>query len=440
MLITELSIVVGLTLVNGVLAMSELAILSARRSMLEAMAKRGSAGAQSALSLLDDPSKLLSTVQIGITLVGVIAGAYSGATIGGRLGAWLNHVDWIAPHGMVVGVSLTVAVITYVSLIFGELVPKRLALASAEQVSAIVAIPMTWLARFASPLVWVLKLSTEAVLRILGMADSQELPVTGEEIRSLVHRGAQAGVFNAAEKQLMEGVLRLSSRPVRVVMQPRSAIAWIDSKSELSSITELESPERYSRLVVCDGVIEKPIGMVKTKEIVARLLRGERCDVRDVLLPIIFVPEGISLLNVLERFRNERVHMGIVISEFGATEGLVTLADVLESMAGELPELGEEQDELIQQLDERTWLIDGSFPLDEIEDRTGFHGFESSRSVEKMSAFVLQQLARMPEVGDSFVFQAASFEVAAMTGLRVDSVRMTLQKQSPEAGEPARVL
>jgi putative hemolysin len=434
MLFYEILAVVLLTLLNGLLAMSELAVVSSRKSRLAYLANQGSPGARAALRLVDDPSRFLSTVQIGITLVGIIAGAFSGATLGQRLGGWLNAFPAIAPHGNALGIGVTVIGITYLSLILGELVPKRIALAQPERVAAFVAGPMRGLSLAAAPAVWVLHVSTQSVLRVLGLPSTRESTVTEDEIKSLIAEGTKAGVFVTQEKEMIEGVLRLADRPVWVIMTPRARIVWIDAKSDRGTILHMVQSHRFSRLLVCDGTVDRPIGVVHTKNLLPEALGCVDVALADFTTPLLYVPDGISVLKLLSRFKKEKVHIAVVVNEYGTTEGLVTLTDVMEAIAGDLPERGEEAGPGIVQRDDGSWLVDGALPTDEVENATGIN---MGKDVEMLAGFVLDHLGRIPAPGASFMHGNARFEVLDMDGNRIDKVAIIIENRHPGPRDPA---
>ena len=374
MIILELLVVLALTVFNGVLAMSELAVVSSRRARLDHMAGSGNRGARAALKLIEDPSRFLSTVQIGITLVGILAGAFSGATLADKLGDWLDTFPFIAPYGDPVGIGLVVLGITYLSLIVGELVPKRIAMTNPERVASTVAPAMNGLSRIASPAVWLLKASTDTVLRLLGLRGEKEVTVTEEEVRSLITEGTQAGIFAPQEREMIEGVMRLADRSVRVIMTSRTDLAWLDIADSREEIVRVLSEERYSRLLICRGSIDDPVGVVHTKDLLGPALRNEPIELAKLMAPPLIVPDRTPVLRVLDLFKKQGLHMAVVVDEFGTTEGVVTPTDVLEAIAGELPERGEKPELAMVRREDGSWLVDGLVPIDEIEDRTGIRG------------------------------------------------------------------
>ncbi|HKY95024.1 MAG TPA: hemolysin family protein [Kiloniellales bacterium] len=424
MVFLEILIVLLLTLFNGALAMSELALVSARRGRLKHLAAEGNRGAAAALRLQADQGALLSTVQIGITLVGILAGAFGGATLADRLGDWLDSFDWIAPYGDNIAIPLVVLAITYLSLIVGELVPKRIALNNPEQVACLAARPMIRLARFSSPAVWLLRISSDVVLRFLGLDRPRDSAVSEEEVKALVAEGTAAGVFKPQERQMIEGVMRLADRPVRALMTPRPDVVWIDIKADADSIRRTVEQSRYSRLLVCEGTIDEPMGVVHTKDLLPVALTGQPIDLTKVSKPPLIVPDTATSLRLLELFRQRGVHMALVVDEYGTTKGLVTLTDMLESIAGGLPE-GEEQETLIVVRPEGGWLVDGATPIDELGFTIGIDGLGKGTTYHTVAGLVLHHLGRMPRVGATLEHRGFRYEVVDMDGRRIDKVMVT---------------
>ena len=422
MLYLEIFFVLLLILMNGLLAMSELALVSSRKSRLERMAGLGNSGARTALLLIDDPTRFLSTVQIGITLVGILAGAVSGATIADQFGDWLETFPAVAPHGDTIAIGLTVVVITYLSLIVGELVPKRIALANPERVASLVAKRMKLLSRLAAPAVWLLKVSTDVILRFMKLSATRKESVTEDEVKSLIAEGTLAGIFAPQEREMIDGVLRLADRPVRVIMTPRSEVVWVDSQADHETLKRVAETSRFSRLLVCDGSIEHAVGVAHTKDLLPLALKNEPIALQSLMVPALLVPDSISVLKLIERFRLEGVHMAVVVDEYGVTEGVATLTDLLESIAGELPEGGEAAKPLIVQRDDGSWLVDGMLPIDEFEDHVGLRGLQEQSGFHTVAGFVLQQFGHLPTVGERFLYRNVQFEVVDMDGRRIEKI------------------
>jgi len=431
MIFVEILAILILTMVNGMLAMSEIALVSSRKSRLEQLARLGSNGARSALTLIEDPGRFLSTVQVGITLVAIIAGAFGGATLGNRLGAWLNTFLFIAPYGYALGIGGTVLGITYLSVILGEIVPKRIALAEPERIASVTAGPMLGLSMVAAPIVWALHVSTESVLRVLGLSGTRESSITEDEVKSLIAEGTLAGVFVPQEKEMIEGVLRLADRPVGVIMTIRSKIIWVDLKSDLKTILDTVASNRFSRLLVCEGTVDHPVGFIHTKDLLPMAERRADFSLTTLMTPLLFVPDSTSVLKLLNRFKRERLHVAVVVDEYGTVEGLVTLTDVIEAIAGDLPERGDEAEHQIVQRDDGSWLVDGTVPTDEVEARTGI---SMGEGVKVMAGFMLAHLGRIPKASDSFRHGNARFEVMDMDGIRIDKILIEIGNTQTEEG------
>jgi putative hemolysin len=421
MLFFEIAVVFALTLVNGVLAMSELGVVSARKARLEGMAADGSRGARAALRLKEDPSRFLSTVQIGITLVGIFAGAFSGATLADRLGNVLSAIPAIGHSGHEIAFFVVVVGITYLSLVVGELVPKRLALANPEAIAVMVARPMTILSKVAAPVVWLLRTSTETLLRLFGRRSERDETVSEEEIRAMIAEGAETGVFAAEEKEMIEGVLRLADRSVRALMTLRSDIVWIDREASRADVTRILCDHHHSRLLVCDGTVDEAVGVVHTKDMLAAVLQGRPLDLAALMQPLVAVPEQTPVLSLIELFRTRGAHMIVVVDEYGTTEGLVTPTDVLETIAGELPEAHEADEPDIVQREDGSWLVDGLTPIDEFRDRLAVRGLGTG-DYHTVAGLALEQLGRIPSAGECFVHAGLKFEIVDMDGRRIDKL------------------
>lgn len=422
MLLLDIAVVLLLIVCNGLLAMTELAVVSSRRSRLESLAEEGRRGARTVLGMLHEPTGFLSTVQIGITLVGVLAGAFGGATLAEPFGAWLDRYSWIAPHGETVAFAIVVVAITYLSLVFGELVPKRVALSDPERIASTAAPIMQALSRVGSPAVWALKGATEGVLRLTGLQGTRASNVTEDEVRLLVAEGTRAGVFVPKEREMIEAVLRLADRTARGLMTPRSEVTWLDVGASAADIAARLRESRRSRFPVCRGSIDHPVGIVNTKDLARAVLEGGPFSLEALMQPPLVVLDGTPVLRVLDSFRREGVHMAIVVDEYGSTLGVVTAGDILEAVAGDLPELGEEVESNVVAREDGSWLVDGSVAIDEFEHRVAVSGLSDSRSYETVAGYVLYRLGRLPTVGESFEDAVGRFEVVDMDGRRIDKI------------------
>jgi putative hemolysin len=421
MLYIELAIVIVLILINGLLALAELAIVSSRRARLGALVDREVIGSRRALALASDPGRFLSTVQIGITLVGVLSGAFSGATLGLRLAEWFANVGVPLGIAEAVGVGLVVALITYFSLVIGELVPKQIALRNPERVAVRVAPAMTAIARIASPVVSLLDISGRAVLRALGYQAQAEQRVTDEEIRTLMAEAETAGVIEPGERAMIAGVMRLGDRPVRAVMTSRREVDMIDLTADPGDIRRMLVESIHSRLPVHAGTPEEMLGVVQAKDLLDACLRGERLDIRAQMRPAANVPDTADALDVVDVIKASPVHMALVHDEYGHFQGVVTNADILEAIVGDFrTDEGPIEPDAVRR-DDGSWLIAGSMPVDEMADRL-FIALPPDRSYHTAAGLVLNQLGHLPAIGESFDHQGWRFEVVDLDGRRIDRI------------------
>jgi putative hemolysin len=434
MLVWQILVIVLLILLNAFFAMSEMAVVSSRRARLEQMAEEGNRGARAALSLVDEPTRFLSTVQTGITLIGVLAGAYSGATLAGPLANALAGV--LGRYAYSVSVAIVVAAITFLSLLVGELVPKRVALNDPEKIAARVAPYMRMLAVAGAPAVWMLRLSTEALIRLLGVPEKPESTVTEEEVKSLIAEGARTGVFHVAERDMIDGVLRLADRSVRSVMTPRVEIVWIDLDDPPETIRTEIADSGHSRLPAGRRGLEEFDGVIHTKDLFDQLTRTGGFDIAASLRQPLVVHEGTPVLKLLEMFRETPVHMAMVVDEYGVVEGLVTPTDILVAIAGDLPEHATDlEDAAAVRRDDGSWLMDGMIGIDEAErllDRKDMRGEED---FETLAGFVLARFGQIPQTGDHFAWDGLRFEIVDMDGRRIDRVLVGPEAEKAGAGE-----
>jgi putative hemolysin len=434
---TELLIIILLLVANGIFALSEIAIVSSRKARLQQRAERGDARAKAALDLANEPSHFLSTVQIGITLVGILAGAFGSATIAEKLDGWLEGVPALAPYSEALGLGVVVVAIAYLSLILGELVPKRLALYNAEGIAALVSRPMRLLARVASPAVKVLTVSTEAVLRLVGARKSDEPPVTEDEVRMMLEQGAHAGVFADAEKELALNVFRFADRRVSALMTPRHEIAWVDVNAAPAELQRRLGAHRHSRLLVCDGGLDNVIGQVRAKDLLALCLAGEPLDLKAALRRPLFVPESLPALKALEQLKQTGTHLAVVVDEHGGTQGLFTHHDVMEALVGDIPSPDFREEPPAVRREDGSWLMDGWLPADEVKRLLGVQKLPGKErgDFETLAGLVLMHFGRIPAEGEHFSAGGIYFEVVDMDGRRVDKVLVRLDGQ--RAASPA---
>jgi len=421
---TELLVIFLLIVVNGVFAGSEIAIVSARRARLRQRAEAGDAGARRALEMAEQPNRLLSTVQVGITLVGIFAGAYGGATLAAQLDGWLEQFPAVARYSEGVALGVVIAGITYFSLIIGELVPKRIALTHAERVAAAVARPMHVLSLAATPLVKLLSVSTDGVLHLLRIRRTGEPPVTEEEITTLIEQGTEAGIFEEEEQDLVERVFELADQRAYSLMTPRHRVIWLDLEDPPEVNRGKMARHRHSRYPVCEGGLDAVLGVVEVKDLWARALRGEELDLRAALRPPLFVPGGLRALRLLEMFRASGAQIALVVDEYGGVDGLFTLNDVLEEIVGEIEVSGEPR---IVQRDDGSWLVDASLTMDEFWEELGLEErrTEERRGYNTLAGFVITRLGHIPAAGESFEAYGLRFEVVDMDAHRVDKVLVT---------------
>lgn len=433
----EALVILLLIILNGIFAMSEIAVVSARKTRLEQWANEGDGKARAALELANAPNQFLATIQIGITLIGILAGAFGGATIARAIAVGLDEIPIVAPYSRPVSLAIVVLIITFLSLIVGELVPKRLALNSPERIASTMATPMRALARLASPVVYVLDLSTDAILRVLGMRPVVEPPVTEEEIRALIAQGTQAGMFEEAEQEMVERVFRLGDRRVSAVMTPRTEIVWVDSEAPLEEIQQTIAQSTHSRILVAQGSLDDVLGVVHAKELLLPLLRGEPLDLTAVLRQPLYVPESMRALEVLELFKQSATHIALVIDEYGGVQGLVTPSDILEAIVGDLPEPGEQVDPLAVQREDGSWLLDGMLSIDDFKElfHLGRLPDEDQGVYQTLAGFVIMQLGRIPAVSDHFEWGGLRIEVVDMDGNRVDKVLAHPRRDTTSAAE-----
>ena len=418
----EIAILIFLVLLNGVFAMSELAIVSAKKPRLKARADRGDAGAKAALKLLEDPSRLLSTVQIGITLIGIIAGAYGATAIADDLAPVIgSKYPGLSAWADDIAFGIVIALTTYLSLVLGELVPKRLALAAPEALAGFVAPLMAFLATASAPVVWVLKTSTEGVLRLLGQHNVKQADVTEEEIHSLIAEGHSAGLIETEEREMITGIMRLGDRTVRAIMTPRLDIVWIDPNKTRTETFETIRASGHSRFPVGDGALDQLIGVTQTKDL---LLAGggEAFDLNAIAHPPVIVPESMSVLRLLETMRDNPVRMLFVADEYGVIQGLVTAADILESIAGDGALSSDESIDPPVQRDDGSWLIDGMTPIDEFERLFALRDLNDEGEFDTVAGYVIHLMQRLPNVGDKAEHAALEFEVVDMDGRRIDKI------------------
>ncbi len=427
----EIAIVVGLTLLNGFFAMAELAIVSSRRIRLQQMAADGSGGAVRALALAENPGRFLSGVQVGITLIGIMSGAYGGATLGARLGAVLNQYPIFAPRGDEIAFGVVVVAITALSVVVGELVPKRIALLHPERIATKVAGPLQVLVMIARPLVWFLETSTALLLKLFRLPEKRSDGMTEEEVKIAIAEGAEAGVIDEVEEEMIHGVLALADSSVASIMVPRPDVYWIDLSDEQQAIEREIADCPYSRIVVVrDGDLGRPLGALQKKDLVGDLISGRGIRIEERLIQPAFVPETMPVLRLLETFKTSPVHIAFIVDEYGDFLGIATLNDVLEGIAGDLGDEHEQPSENIVRRPDGSWLVDGRAPAGDLIEKLKLT--DSEGEFHTAAGFALERLAHIPVECETFEIPGWRVEVLDMDGKRIDKLLFTPMPQTAD--------
>ncbi len=434
----ELLIILLLIIANGIFAMSETALLSSRKARLQQRANAGDARAVAALELANKPSTFLATVQIGITLIGILAGAFGGSTLASTLADILRGVPLLAPSAEAIAFTLIVLLITYLSLIIGELVPKQLALNNPENIISAVAAPMSALSRLTAPLVRLLDGSTNLLLRLLNVRPSDEPAVTEEEIKVMIAQGAQSGTFEEVERELVDGVFSLADVRVDAIMTPRTEVTWFEVNEPIESVRQKVVESGRSRFPVARGSLDDVIGVVRAKDLLARALEGLPFDLTASLQPPLFVPESLTALKMLSQFRAANTHIALIIDEYGGLRGVVTIADILAEIVGGIYLEEEASEPDVVQREDGSWLIDGMFMMDDLEEMFPMLNLpaESEREYQTLGGYLMSQFGRIPQLGDLHEVDGLRFEVVDMDGYRVDRV-LVAKIPPPQAAETA---
>ncbi|HRE83187.1 MAG TPA: hemolysin family protein [Opitutaceae bacterium] len=428
-ILSEVLIILLLLLANGVFAMAEIAIVSSRQARLKKLADEGSKQAEAALALAKEPTRFLSTVQIGITLIGILAGTFGGASLSERLSVYIAEIPALAAYSKAIAVFVVVGAITYCSLIIGELVPKRVGMNNPESRAMLVAKPMSWLARIAAPFVWLLTVSSNVVLKALGLDKDMEAPPSEEEVSHLIEQGTTAGVFHKAERAMVEGVLRLDERPVTEIMTRRARIVWLNVNDSDDVNWRKIVASGHSHFPVFEGTRDHVIGMVSVKALWANAAIGVPNHLRNHLVKPLFIPDTITAVQLLDSFRKTGKHLALVTDEFGSIQGIVTLIDVMEAIVGDLPEPGDRKEPDAVQREDGSWLADGAMHIDEVRRRfsLGTSLDEEDEKYETLGGMVMDRLGHIPVEGESFELDDWKIEVVDMDRHRVDKV--LLQKR-----------
>ncbi len=431
---TDVLVIAGLILLNGIFAMSELAIVSARPARLRVLAERGSGGARCALALATDPGRFLSTVQIGITLIGIVAGAYSGASLGAPTGERLEALGLPERYADEAGFALVIFATTYFSVVVGELVPKQVALRIAEPVAVLASRPMLVLAGAMAPFVWLLDRSSALLLHLLGMRRSGESEVTAEELHMIFAEATKSGVIEEEERQIMAGIMRLADRPVREMMTPRTELHWVELTATDAELRAAIRQSPHSLLPVADGSPDNIVGVLKAREALALYLSRKKVVIGDLMRKAEVIPDQLDAMDALRLLQQSDVAMALVHDEYGHLEGVVTPADLLEAIVGDFVSHKDEGDvPMIVEREDGSLLIAGGLPADTLAGRLGID-LPENREYATAAGYVLSVLKRLPKEGEFFIDQGWRFEVVDMDGLKIDKLLVSLPEPS-EAGE-----
>ena len=429
----DVFIIAGLILLNGLFAMSELAIVSARPARLRLLVDRGSLGARAAMGLASDPGKFLSTVQIGITLVGIIAGAYSGASLGGPTAERLAALGLPERFAEEAGFAIVIALTTYFSLVIGELVPKQVALRAAEKIAVVAAPPMVLVARATAPVVWLLDRSSAFLLRVIGVRHKGEHALTADELQMVIAEATRSGVIEEDERQIMTGIMRLADRPVRELMTPRTELDTIDRRASEADVRAILKESPHSLLPVADGSPDNIVGVVKVRDVQAVLLAGKRLQIGRLMKKAEVIPDQLDAMDALRILQQSDVSMALVHDEYGHLEGVVTPADLLTAIVGNFASHADAGDEpMIVTREDGSLLVAGALPADALAQRLAIE-LPETREYATAAGFALSVLKRLPKEGEHFHYQGWRIEVVDMDGLKIDKL---LASMPEDAGEP----
>ena len=434
----DVVIILALVVLNGVLSMSELAIVSSREARLKAMAKSGSSGATCALHLAANPGRFLSTVQIGITLVGIIAGAYSGATLGKPVGEHIAAFGVDAEMAQTIGFTIVIALTTFASLVIGEIVPKQFALRSPEPIAAIMARPMRWLSSATAPIVWLLDRTSALIFRMIGLNRESENTVTAEELHLVVAEAQTAGVLEESERAIISGIVRLADRPVREVMTPRTDVDWVDVNATPEEIRTAVKETPHSRIPVADGSVETIVGVIRTRDLLEALMDGRELNLRELARPAPVIPDLMDAMDVLAILRSADVPLALVHDEYGHFDGIVTPGSILAALAGAFAHDVEDEEPPLVEREDGSWLVSGAASADLLADRLGMH-MANDRDFSTVAGFALSVLKHLPHTGETFSHDGWKFEIVDMDGRKIDKLLVSRSKKRSREQEPAAV-
>ena len=436
----DLGIILLLIVLNGIFAMSEIAVVSSRKARLQRLAEDGSQGAAAALKLHSEPSRFLSTIQVGITSIGILSGAVGEAALADPLTQWLSQFPLLGESARVIALSLTVVLLTYMSVVVGELVPKQLALLGPEGIASLVARPMGWLSRLTAPLVWLFSASSGAILRLFGARRSDEPPVTDDEIKVLMGQGAEAGVFHESEQEIVSNVLRLDEQRVAAIMTPRKDMYLVDLAESEAEVRRQVAECPYARVVVCQDGLDRVLGILQRGDLLKPVLENAPFNVRKALRPPVYVPESVTTTHLLESLRRNRAQFALVIDEYGEVQGLVTLNDVLAAIVGDMPSQDDDGEQDVVEREDGSYLMDGGLSIERLksvlEVKEALPG-EEENAFHTLGGLVMHQLGRVPLEADHFHLAGWRFEVVDMDKNRVDKVLLSLGDPETDQADAA---
>lgn len=422
----ELLVICLLILLNGIFAMYEIALVSSRKSRLEEKAKSGHKGAATALKLMEEPEKILSAIQVGITLIGIVSGAYGGLALADNVAVFFKEIPWLVVHAKAIAVIIVVGMIAYFSIIVGELVPKTVALNNAEAITIFLSPPMKIFGSVTYPIIWFLSVSTKFILKIFNVKNKNEAPISDEELRILLRKGAEHGVFEKEESDIINEVIRFGDKRANALMIPRVDVVWIDINQSADKILQDALSSNYSRLPVCEDQIDNIRGIVNVKELLAYYIKHKTLRMEEIFFEPLYIPEQALALKVLEMFRQTKKHFGVVINEYGSMEGIITIHDLTESIMGDLPAMGDTDGGEYFQREDGSYLIDGSMMIDDVEELLKIDSLfareDEKPDVNTLGGLAMYELNRIPKTGDKFDAGGYSFEIVDMDGKRVDKL------------------
>lgn len=432
--LNDIIILFFLIVINGIFSMSEIAVVSSRKAKLKVMADQGKKWVARALDLAEEPSNFLSTIQVGITLIGVISGAYGGAVIAQDLEVYLRDWPFIGPYSEAVSIVSVVVVITYLSIVVGELLPKRLALQNPEQVAAMVSVPLHYFSLVVYPVVKILSASSEFIVRLLGLK-KPVTTVSEEEVKVLLEEGTEAGVFHQMEHDIIHGAFEIDDLSVKDVMTPRPDIVWIDLKSPWPETLAVIKESDHASFPVCEGELDHVVGFLHVKDLFKRYPDLENIELPSILRKPFIFPETITALKLLEHFKASPIHAALIVDEYGTVQGLVTVNDIMEAIVGDIPSFSEAEEDSIVRRDDGTWLIDGTLPIEEFKEEFKVTALpeEEEREYHTIAGFIMTYLGRIPVAGDKFTWDRFEIEILDMDGNRIDKILLKEKEPPAEA-------